>query len=320
LLLCSACAGETVTRPTNPSVDRVSLDSSADAGVATPQEHAAARTYLKALSSPSFVELTRLLHEDAHFAYAGVKNVHGRQDVVRIHEALLGSLDGRTFAARRILVTPTSQIVEWTMSATHRQTNKPVALKGVTLLWTTDDGTISDYHLYFDEALLAAQVGAGPKQLWSLPAPQPPSGEPETLEQARSAAESANAAVLRASLEALENRDETAYIGAMKDDVEITTLESASPMRGKADVRAWFKAMHKAVAHLDTSTDNTWAVGPYAVIEYRVAGEQRGPIGWVPAQKDNLLEMFFVDVVELDNGKLARVWRYDNLAQIQAVP
>ncbi len=320
-----ACTSETVARPTNPYVDRASLDAPPppDAGAiskATAKERALARAYLDAMATPSFGGISKLLHEDAHFAFAGFRDVHGRENILRIHDVLLGAYEARTFVASRVLVTDASQIVEWTMTATHKATKKAVAIKGATLLWTTDEGSIRDYHLYFDEALLAAQIGSGPKQLQAPPPPAPPSGEPETTEQAHTPEEAANVGVVRATLEALENRDDNAYVATMTDDVEITTLESPKPARGKLEARAYFKAIHKAIAQLDTSTDFAAGIGPYVVIEYHVVGEQRGPIGWVPAQKDNLLKMFAVDVVELQGGKIARLWRYDNPGQIQTAP
>ncbi len=102
----------------------------------------------------------------------------------------------------------------------------------------------------------------------------------------------------------------------MTDDVETLGLESPRPAHGKADARAYMKAMHKAIGRLDTQIDNISGIGSYVVVEYHIVGEQRGPIGWVPAQKDTLLKMYIVDVVELTGGKISRIARYDNPMQI----
>ena len=287
---------------------------------ATAKERAATDAYLKALASPGFTDLGRILDEDAHFTFAGFKDVHGRDKVIRSHQALLGGFVSRTFVLSRVFLTDSSQIVEWTMSGTHEASRKPVTIKGLALLWTKDDGTISNVHLYFDQALANAQVGAGPKALLGLAPPQLPSGPRQEVEQTLNPEETANVAVVRALLDALENKNEAAYLAAMADDVEVTTLASTSPVRGKIEVRGTLKAMHKAIAQLDTSIDNIWGVGPFVVVEYHIVGEQRGPIGWIPAPKDSLLKMFVVDVVELQGGKIARLWRYDNPSQILAVP
>ena len=319
-----ACASESVGRPPPPPVNWASLaprPAPADAGVhtATGKERQATDAYVKALGSPGFVGLGSLLDEDVHFTFAGFRDVHGRDSAIKMHQALLGAFDARSFEATRVLLTDSSQVLEWTMSGVHTATHKPVVFRGLTLLWTKDDGSFSDVHLYFDEALVRAQLGVGPKGL-VLPPPPATGGVRIELEQARTAEETANVAVVRASLEAFENKNEAAYLAALTDDVEVTLPEGARPMRGKADARAHLKAMHGAIRELDTSVDNAWGIGGFVVVEYHVVGEQRGALSWVPAQKDNLLKMFVVDVAELQGGRIARMWRYDNPSQILSSP
>ena len=49
--------------------------------------------------------------------------------------------------------------------------------------------------------------------------------------------------------------------------------------------------MHKAIGQLDTTVDNAWGVGRFAVVEYTIAGEQVAPLGWVPAQRDKVIRL-----------------------------
>jgi ketosteroid isomerase-like protein len=286
---------------------------------ATLRERATTGVYLAALSSPEFTDLGATLDDDAHFAFAGFKDVHGRDSAVRAHELLFGDFESRSVTASRILLTDGSQAIEWTLTGIERGTEKPVAFRGITLLWTKDDGAIEDVHLYFDQAVVSAELGRGPKSLATFPPPPLPAGPPVALEQQGSADEREDVAVVRSSLDALEGSDESAYAGKMADDFELVTLEHAQPERGKAAARAYFKAMHRAVAHLDTGIDDIWGIGPYVVVEYHVVGEQIGPLGLIPAQKNNLLKLFVVDVVELRAGKIARIVRYDNPSQILVV-
>lgn len=324
-LVASACSPETVGRPPPPPVNWPSLEARTAPPHAknltpTEKERAASAAYWKALTASDLADLGKLLDDDVHFAFAGLKDVHGRDNVTKMHDAVLGAYDARRFIASRALLTPSSQVLEWTMTGTHKATQRQVSLKGVALLWTKDDGSIADVHLYYDEALANAQAGVGPKALLALAPPQPPAGPPEEVEQARSATEGTNVAVYRAALEALENEDEPGYVATMSDDIELTTLEGPEPARGKLEARAYFRAMHKAIGHLDTSITNAWGIGPYAVVEYQVVGEQRGPLAWIPAQKDNLLKLFVVDIAEVKDGKIVRVWRYDNPVQILSLP
>ncbi len=286
---------------------------------ATDRERVAGDNYTRALSSPGCAELSHVLDEDAHFAFAGFNDARGAESVIHMHDMLFRAFTSRTFVTTRVLLTDNSQVVEWTMSAVHEATHKPVVLNGVALLWTKDDGSISDVHLYFDEALPKAQAGVGPKSLVAPPLPVVLSAPPQVFEQSRSGEETANVVVVREWLSALENNDEPGYLTALTEDFELYTLEAAKPGHGRPDARAYYASIHRSIAQLDTSIDNIWGIGNFVVVEYHTVGEQRGALSWVPAQRDNLLKMFTVDVVEMRGGKIARIWRYDNPTQILTV-
>ncbi|HLZ09841.1 MAG TPA: nuclear transport factor 2 family protein, partial [Chloroflexota bacterium] len=147
----AGCSSEMVERPPPPPVNWGSLQarSSTDAGSRslTDKERAAAVAYVAALGSQDFAPLGPLLHEQAHFAFAGKGDAHGRDRVVKAHEALFGPFGQRKFTLSRIWLTDSAQALEWTMSAVHanewrgvKATEKSVSTKGVTLLWTNDDG------------------------------------------------------------------------------------------------------------------------------------------------------------------------------------
>jgi ketosteroid isomerase-like protein len=257
-----------------------------------------------------------LLDEDVHFTLAGYRDVRGRSPVVAAHDALLGAYVERSVITTRVLLTDSAQLVEWFMTGLYGDIRRPMAISGATVLFTKDDGSIWDIHLYFDEALVKAQIGMGPRGFPSAIFPATPKDARKTVEQTGSPEEKANLAPVHEALDALENGDEAPYLATMTDDVELTTVEIAEPARGRASARRYFRAMRKAIANLDTQIDNIWAIGQFVVVEYHIVGEQRGPIAWVPAQKDNLLKLFVVDVMQLQDSKIARVWRYDNPAQI----
>jgi ketosteroid isomerase-like protein len=190
----------------------------------------------------------------------------------------------------------------------------------LTLLWAKDDKPISDCHVYFDVAVVKAQLGAGPKALTGLPAPRLPTGETEVFDPTPQQGD--NAAVVKTALDALESTNERAYLAYFTDDVEVNTLEHAAPVRGRDQaVKAYFKAMHKALGQLETTVANAWPVSQFAIVEYAIAGEQLGSIGWVPLQlspqkEPHVVRLQVADVAEIRDGKIARVWRYDNPAQI----
>jgi ketosteroid isomerase-like protein len=246
--------------------------------------------------------------------------VRGRENIVKAHQALFGAFGERLFTANRVLLTESSQSLEWTMTGVHSATHKSVTIKGLTLLWTKDDGSITDIHLYFDEAVVQAQLGLGPETLRGFHPTITASSPVQFAEQQKSAGEEANVAAVRAQLQALEDNNEAAYLATFSDDIEVSTLESVHPSKGKPALRTYFKTMRNAIGYLATSIENSWGVDTFVTVEYQIVGEQRGPIAWVPVQKDKLIKISVVDVCEVHDGKLARVWRYDNLGQIVSSP
>jgi hypothetical protein len=324
VLLGAGCSPEAVERPPPPPVDFASLAArplppSTGPVRATLRERATTGNYLTALSSPSLAGLGDLLDDDAHFALAGFHDVRGHDAALRAHELVFGEFESRSVAASRVLLTDGSQAIQWSLSAIEQNSEKPVALRGATLLFTKDDGSIDDVHLYFDQAVLSAELGKGPKALANLPPPPLPEGPPETFEQRGTADEREGVACVESALEALEGNDESAYSARVSDDFELVTLEAPEPLRGKSAARAYFKALHRAILHLDAVIDDIAGVGPYVFVEYHLVGEQGGPLGFVPAQKNNLVKLFVFDVVELSAGKIVRIQRYDNPTQMLIV-
>ena len=337
-IFLSSCSSETVALPPPAPVNWPSFQArvapEADASAPTAKERAVAETYAAALGSPAFSLLGAQLDDDAHFSFPGLDDAHGRDPIVHAHDLLFGAFDQRTVRTTRVWRTSSEQTVEWTMSAVHERswfgiaaTHKPVTIKALTLLWTKDDGAITDVHLYFDVAVVKAELGIGPKELLALAqhagstsGESTPPEAPLVVEQIGSGDEKFNVALGRAALDGLENSNLAAYDATMSDDVEIQTLERGQPRRGKADARAYFKTMHKAIGQLDTTVTDAWGIGPFAVLEYTIAGDQLGPIRWIPAQRDKAVRFHIVDVIEVAAGKIARIWRYDNPAEVVAMP
>jgi predicted ester cyclase/ketosteroid isomerase-like protein len=298
-----------------------------DAGSAGPtaKERAVVETYTAAIASPGMAQLGPSFDGSVHFAFPGVTDARGRDAVVRAHDSLFGAFASRAVVTHRVWRTESAHAIEWTMSGTQSKlwmgvaaTGKQATFKGLTILWTKDEGSITDVHVYFDVAVVKAQLGAGPKELLGLPIPAVRSEPPQTFDQSGSSDETNNMASPRAALDALEQNHLAAYVATMTDDIEVYSLERVQPMRGTEDARAYFRAMHKTIGQLDTTISNIWGIGRFAVVEYEIAGDQIGTLGWISPQRDKVIRLHVVDAVEIRDGKIARVWRYDNPAEITA--
>ena len=310
-LFAGGCAAESVNRPPPPPVDWQSLQVQPvpDAGNlrATEKERAVAELYTKAIASPGFAQLGSMLAEDAHFLF-GDKDTRGRERVVKAHDELFGSFDERIFVNSRIFRTDRSQALEWVMSGI-APAHKPVTIKGLTLLWTNDDGSISDVHVYFDQKVA--------KELQKFPPPPVPSGPPQVFEQQGTPEEAANIALIRAMLQALEDNKESAYLSTLANDVEVFTLDRAQPVHGKDALERLFRSLRRSIGDLDTVVHNGWGFQQFAVVEYSIAGLQIAPFGRIPFVPNRLFSTRLVDIAEIRGGKITRIWRYDDSGALE---
>jgi steroid delta-isomerase-like uncharacterized protein len=322
VVVLAGCSADKVVRPEPPPVDWQSLHAQppSDVGVAkaTAKERLVAQRYLYALTSPGFAQVRPMLAEDAHF-FSGSADLRGREQVVKAHDELFGAFDNRHFFPNRVFRTDRSQALEWTLTGVQARawkgvapTGKTVTFRGLTLLWTNDDGSVSDVHIYFDPAVVKAQLGVGSAELRKLPPSKTPTMEAQVLEQAGASQEAANVAVARAMLQALEDRAEPAYLSAVANDVEISTLDRAEPARGREAAARLFRAMHRSIGDLDTVVQNAWGVQDFAIVEYSISGLQVAPLGRMPFVPSRLLHIQGVDVAEIHDGKITQIWRYDD--------
>jgi hypothetical protein len=316
----AACGAEAVSRPPEAPYDRASLEApaapiDAPSASATKKEHEIADNYLAALAADASA-LGPVLSDDVHFTLAGLVTTDaiGRRDVIAAHDKLFGHFEHKRFVASRVLVTSDTQSIEWTLTAQDKTTGKPIGVRGLALVTTKDDGTIRDIHLCFDQGILQAQLTGAPKELAKLPLATPPPGPREDGEQTNSQEEAANVKVFAAAIDALDN-NEAGFAAAFADSVDVSTLRSVTPMVGKKHVLAYYRTMHATIDGLDATIDNRWGVGKYAIVEYHVVGRQRAKYEYVPV-KDPVIKLYFLEIAELRDGKVARLWRYDNPIQV----
>jgi hypothetical protein len=331
----AACSTGTVVKPVPPPIDYRSLDERrvADAGAAAPtaRERAVAEAYLAGLASPGFGPLSGHLTADVHFSFPGLEkpagDAFGAPAVVRAQEVLFGAFEPRSLAASRVLRTASAQIVEWTLAGPQKSDwlgvpatepkSRTVSFRGVSILGTKDDGSISDVRTLFDVASVKAQLRAGPGEPRDVESPAMPDGGLQVEEQDGSPEEAQNVAAVRGSLDALE-RSRDAYIAAMDPEARVVALRTTSSPRGngREGAAAYYKALHEAIAQLDTTVESAWGVGHFAVAEYTISGEQIGPLFGFALQRDKVVRLHVIDVVELAAGKIAKIWRYDNPVEI----
>jgi ketosteroid isomerase-like protein len=265
-----------------------------------------------------------MLDDEVLFTF-GARDVRGRERVLRAHDDVFGAFDDRRFAVSRVWLTDSrqllnSQAIEWTMTGVQARewmklppTGKKVSIRGFTLLWTTDEGVVTEIHAYFDEDVVRAQLGAGPVELRDLPPATVTAGPATIKERQGTPEEAANVASVRVMLQALEDNQEATFVSKVADDLTVVTLDEPQPQQGKETARTFFKNIHRSVRQVDTVVLNEWGAGPFVIVEYSITGLQVAPLRRVALAGGGGLHPLhtqFVDVVEFRDGKVARIWRY----------
>ena len=170
LALFVACSSDKVGPPPAPPVNWASLQPQPrpDAGQLKPTEREAlvASAYAKALAD--FGTLPKLLGESANMRF-GKQTAHGREAALAMHESIFGAFAQRTVATSRVWMNERYQAIEFSITGSQTRdwmglaaTQKQATIKGIMLVWTSDDGSIEDVHVMFDVAQVKAQLlGAG---------------------------------------------------------------------------------------------------------------------------------------------------------------
>ncbi len=332
--LVAACASTDVgpppPAPVDPSVFRpTTLHTSAAPPTLQATERNALEAFGHAMTQPDLSGLAPLLDPDADFAYPGMSDAPDRDGLLKAMTALFGAFSNRTYAESRIWLIGEAAVVEWTLRGTQsgewmgvNPTSRPVTIAGLTLCWFNLNGLINEVHVYFDAGSVLTQLGAAPK---GLPPPlQPPASpaSPEVVIAEGKHEEAENVAALRSSFDALEGKNEAAFVAPMADDVELIRLDRASPERGKEAQRAYFRWITHGIHSLAQTPRSSWGAGNFAIEEYSLSGVNSGKLVNAPSS-GHALRLHFVDICELSAGKIMRIWRYGNslepLAQVGAI-
>ena len=191
-----------------------------------------------------------------------------------LHEDLFGAFEDRQLDVSRVWRTGTAQMIEWTFRGVLERLVGPVApnhraarFRGLTILWTNDDGAITDVHVYFDEGAIVTGSDAGaaavPDGEGLGGASAADGGGPQFFDQSGSLAERLDLECVRASLDALEQNRDADYLSATTDDVELFPGGREKAVRGKEALLAYVRGLHKSIRQLDTTIENVWAIADF---------------------------------------------------------
>ena len=87
--------------------------------------------------------------------------------------------------------------------------------------------------------------------------------------------------------------------------------EKAQKIKGKDKAKVGPLEFAKAFPDLKVTVNNAWGFGDVAIVEYTMAGTQKGAFMGKPASK-KAMNVHGVDVFQVKDGKVAHLWTYEN--------
>jgi ketosteroid isomerase-like protein len=330
LLTClSACGSAEVEQPAPPPVDpRVYKPQAAQ--VAGPQQSPADRNrqaadaFGRALGKNDQKSLSELLDPDVDFTFPGKADATDRAGTLKALDDLLGTFSARTYAPSRVWQIGEAVVVEWVMKGTQSSpwmgvapTQKEVTVRGVTLQWFNLNGLINEVHVYFDCGSVLAQLGAAPNKAIEAGPPGTLSPSPVVTVATGSADEKANVAIVNASWDALEAKNEAGYMAPMADGVEVVRADHSAAEKGKAERTKFFRWVVTGVSSLTQTPLNAWGAGSFVIEEYTLTGVHSGKLTPFPPS-GHALRLHYLDIDEMQNGKIIRTSTYGNVLELYA--
>ncbi len=209
-------------------------------------------------------------------------------------------------------------VVEWTGMGTDtggfledKPTNKKVGWRGVSILWFDDDGLVKRETNVLDPMTIMGQLGRGDSKAKVRPPPPVPASATQFVTAKETPEEQKNLDLVKSVYPLFEKKDEKAFVALLTDDVVHSDQTQPEDVKGKEGAKKELAVWLKAIPDLKMTVANAWAFGDIVVTEVETTGTFKGPLG---ALKPNgkSATTHGVDVVELKDGKIARVTSYTN--------
>jgi steroid delta-isomerase-like uncharacterized protein len=246
------------------------------------------------------------------FGQAGTKEV-GISTMQQELEGLWKGMSEVKLKSARVFQSGSVAVVEWVVAGKTTDA-KPIGLAGVSVMTFADDGKIQREHLYMDDQTIGMQMGAKGlkgRQPVALPAAT------EWLTAGTADADKKSLDAAKALYAAIDKRDMKTFESAMTDDAVFMDLARPEDIKGKAKVKADLGNFIKAFPDLKLEPKQEIAAGKYVVVEGTWTGTMKGQLGPLKASNKSGT-VHFVDVLEIKDGKVAKITTYANSAEFAA--
>lgn len=315
----SVTAPDTASAPASASAS-APASASASAPTSNIDAFGVARTLLEGFNQQNAQKYQSAYAADATIMVPGLPDVKGADAIQADHQKLFTAFPDTRMSGARLFAKDDVAVMEFVISASQqgdwmgvKAAQKPVGVRGVSVMWFSPDGAIKKEDRYYDVATMLGQVG-GLKGKWrGVPlAPAQMKGVSAT----RSAAETANVELVKKFFASLQAKNEADFLGTQNDAIELDDLTRSQSYLGTVDTKKMFDTWTKSVPDLKVQVASAWGFGDFVVVETVTTGKQTGPIDGAPASGKQLT-LHQASVMQCKDGKILRGWTYGNGLEAQ---
>jgi len=281
----------------------------------TELEVTAASALIDAIAARDAKKIGEVYASDAVISIIGDRTLTGRDAIVAEYQRWLDGMKDLKFELGRVFQNDGTVVVEWAFSGTHtgdflgvKATQSPVGAAGASVLTFDAEGHVTKEERIFDIDTIRKQDDKRAKVgTFRAPPPLPVNVEPHV---AKSPADGeAQLAIARALYAAIDNDKPADALALAAEDVAIEDYARPHPVKGKAAARTLLEEYEAALPNR-TSTTTMFAADGYVVADREVHASTK---------RRSFVE-HFVDVLEIRDGKIARLWTWSNPAERSLPP
>jgi ketosteroid isomerase-like protein len=262
----------------------------------------------QAVNAGDAARYARLYAEDAVITIRGGDTLDGRAAIEKYEVELMRQFPGARLAFYDAWLDGTEAVVHYGVDG-KTAAGQAMGHEGLLFYRFAPGGLIQEERRYLDSLTPMAQLGAlGPGPARAVPVlPH----EMKTHRAQRSSSESANVALVRDALAALEARNEAEFFAKIAGDAVVDEMIELRPSAGRAAVQAWFERWTRAAPDARTEVTRILGVGDFVLLESVVRGTLKGPLGRAQAA-DKPFAVHRAAVAEVRGGKIARLTFFTN--------
>jgi ketosteroid isomerase-like protein len=276
------------------------------------QTTAALVEMMNAVNAGDAARYARVYGNDAVITVYGGGELVGRSAIEEHEVELLREFPGARLAFRSIWQGAQRTVVHYAVNG-QTSAGRWMGHEGLLFYRFDPEGFIQEEHRYLDSVTPMAQLGllgdVSARALPILPT------QPSQYLAATPSIERANVASVKATVAALDARNEPEFLASIAADAVVDEMIYPQPFVGKPRVKDWFDTWTTAVHDASTEITTILGVGDFVLAEMVVGGTLEGTLGIVSGA-NRRFEVHRAAIVRVSDGLLTQVSWFMNTKEL----